>query len=75
MNLLLVSFLSAINSWALAQPITANVNTTNDQSCFPALGFNMPQATPSDYELEQWWCDAETEHAFLGFSYEVTACE
>ncbi|KAF8345942.1 glycoside hydrolase superfamily [Amanita rubescens] len=25
--------------------------------------------------LEGWWCDPSTEYAFLGFSYEVTACQ
>jgi len=42
--------------------------------CFPALGFEMPRHLPHDSELKNWWCDAETEYAFLGFSYEVTAC-
>lgn len=43
--------------------------------CFPTLGFRMPQNTPHDYELQHWWCDAATEYAFVGFSYEVTACK
>lgn len=42
--------------------------------CFPALGFVTPQRTPEDFELEHWWCDPSTEYAFVGFSYEVTAC-
>lgn len=46
---------------------------TND--CFPALGFKMPKQTPRDSELQHWWCDPATEYAFVGFSYEVTACK
>lgn len=42
--------------------------------CFPSLGFHMPSSVPHDSELEQWWCDPATEYAFVGFSYEVTAC-
>lgn len=33
----------------------------------------MPLSLPED--TTDWWCDPETEFAFLGFSYEVTACE
>ncbi|PFH50905.1 glycoside hydrolase family 17 protein [Amanita thiersii Skay4041] len=35
----------------------------------------MPANVPSDFALRHWWCDPATEHAFLGFSYEVTACQ
>ncbi|KAF9007458.1 B-(1-6) glucan synthase [Cyathus striatus] len=42
-------------------------------NCFPAIGFTMPTATPSS--LTNWWCDRSTEYAFVGFSYEVTACQ
>ena len=41
--------------------------------CFPALGFEMPLFLPKDNT--DWWCDPATEYAFVGFSYEVTACE
>lgn len=41
--------------------------------CFPALGFAPPLLLPSDNT--NWWCDPKTEYAFLGFSYEVTACK
>lgn len=43
-------------------------------NCFPALGFKMPSSTPPDFALAQWWCNPNTEYAFVGFSYEVTAC-
>ncbi|KAJ6553572.1 glycoside hydrolase superfamily [Mycena vulgaris] len=33
----------------------------------------MPASTPSS--LTNWWCDYNTEYAFVGFSYEVTACQ
>lgn len=42
-------------------------------SCFPALDFVMPSKTPGT--LDGWWCNATDEYAFLGFSYEITACE
>jgi hypothetical protein len=41
-------------------------------SCFPALGFNMPSGVPDS--LDGWWCDMADEYAFVGFSYEITAC-
>ncbi|KAF8633436.1 hypothetical protein AX17_004606 [Amanita inopinata Kibby_2008] len=43
--------------------------------CFPALGFQMPPTAPPDYALKNWWCHPSDEYAFLGFSYEVTACQ
>jgi hypothetical protein len=42
-------------------------------SCFPALDFAMPSQTPAN--LDNWWCDATDEYAFLGFSYEISDCE
>jgi len=39
------------------------------------LGFKMPSKVPSDDALSTWWCDPSTEYAFVGFSYEVTACQ
>ncbi|KAJ7666285.1 glycoside hydrolase superfamily [Mycena rosella] len=33
----------------------------------------MPANTPTS--LTNWWCDYDTEYAFVGFSYEVTACQ
>ena len=41
--------------------------------CFPALGFKTPSNVPDS--LDGWWCDDKTEYAFLGFSYEVSACK
>lgn len=49
---------------------SANVTSTSSaSSCFPALGFQMPDDVPVD--TDGWWCDPNTEYAFLGFSYEV----
>lgn len=41
-------------------------------NCFPAIGFRMPSTVPTT--LDNWWCDYSSEYAFVGFSYEVTAC-
>lgn len=41
--------------------------------CFPALGFEKPLVLPENNT--HWWCDPTTEYAFVGFSYEVTACK
>lgn len=58
-----------------ALPRSAN-SVAETPPCFPALGFEMPPMdTPLDDPLKSWWCDAETEYAFLGFSYEVEACQ
>ncbi len=42
-------------------------------NCFPAIGFKKSQQPPSS--LQGWWCDGNTEYAFVGFSYEVSECE
>ncbi|KAF5393590.1 hypothetical protein D9757_000008 [Collybiopsis confluens] len=49
------------------------LGTNVDSNCFPALGFNMPSSVPST--PAGWWCDKSTEYAFVGFGYEVTACQ
>ena len=41
-------------------------------NCFPSIGFEMPSNVPNS--TEDWWCNPATEYAFVGFSYEVTAC-
>lgn len=47
-----------------------NQGSSNDTaSCFPAIGFQMPEDVPLD--TAGWWCEPDTEYAFLGFSYEV----
>ncbi|KAI0030066.1 glycoside hydrolase superfamily [Vararia minispora EC-137] len=43
------------------------------KSCYPALNFNKPSKLPADNSA--WWCDSRDEFAFMGFSYEVTACQ
>ena len=53
-------------------PIQANPPTVA-ADCFPGLGFEMPDNVPNT--TEGWWCDYADEYAFVGFSYEVTACE
>ena len=40
--------------------------------CFPAVGFKMPHATPTS--LTNWWCNTDTEYAFVGFSYDISHC-
>ncbi|KAH6909232.1 B-(1-6) glucan synthase [Coprinopsis sp. MPI-PUGE-AT-0042] len=42
-------------------------------NCFPAVGFKMPSSVPSS--LDNWWCDKNTEYAFVGVSYEITQCQ
>jgi hypothetical protein len=63
------------------EPLVVSANVSIDTGsffpppgapCFPALGFQTPPNVPN--HLNGWWCDPVTEHAFLGFSYEVTAC-
>lgn len=51
---------------------STNSSSNSNSNCFPALGFKMPATVPST--TDNWWCDPSTEYAFLGFSYEVTAC-
>ncbi|KAI0344725.1 glycoside hydrolase family 17 protein [Trametopsis cervina] len=68
---LILTLLSAGTALVLSAP----VNTTQDNviTCFPALNFDMPTTLPKDNT--EWWCNPSTEFAFLGFSYEVTACQ
>jgi hypothetical protein len=43
--------------------------------CFPSLDFTMPNSPPDITNLTQnWWCNPNTEYAFLGFSYSVGGC-
>ncbi|KAK2463006.1 hypothetical protein APHAL10511_004993 [Amanita phalloides] len=71
---LILSFLLAANVWALVPHVTVNLQLTDDiQHCYPALGWTTPPVPPAD--LANWWCDPSTEYAFLGFSYEVSACQ
>ncbi|KIM80532.1 glycoside hydrolase family 17 protein [Piloderma croceum F 1598] len=53
-------------------PSTTN-STSNSTLRFPDLGFKMPTTVPDS--LDGWWADDSTEYAFLGFSYEITACQ
>ena len=41
--------------------------------CFPAVGFKMPNTTPTS--LTNWWCNTDTEYAFVGFSYDISSCD
>jgi hypothetical protein len=42
-------------------------------NCFTAVGFKMPNATPTS--LTNWWCNTDTEYAFVGFSYDISHCD
>ncbi|KAG7443879.1 uncharacterized protein BT62DRAFT_303495 [Guyanagaster necrorhizus] len=42
-------------------------------SCFPAIGFKMPRNIPASRDNR--WCPYSDEYGFVGFSYEVTACQ
>lgn len=56
--------------------VTTGRNAATDMSsrgCFPSLGFTMPQTVPPS--TNGWWCNLNTEYAFMGFSYDVTACQ
>ncbi|PIL34110.1 hypothetical protein GSI_03821 [Ganoderma sinense ZZ0214-1] len=65
---------SAAPAKTTTAPNPANSPSKGGSSnCFPALGFNPPANVPSS--LDGWWCDDKTEYAFLGFSYEVSACQ
>jgi len=75
--LLLLSLSSTGHARAVSLPRQSeSLATQHDRrDCFPALNFRVPDKLPHDSELEHWWCDPGTEYAFLGFSYEVTACQ
>lgn len=56
-----------------AAPMPTSAPLSNfDTNCFPAIGFKAPSEMPTS--IEGWWCHPATEYAFIGFSYEVTAC-
>ena len=44
-------------------------------SCYPGLGFAKPAKNALPKDNSGWWCNPSDEYAFLGFSYEVTACK
>ncbi|GAW02267.1 glycoside hydrolase family 17 protein [Lentinula edodes] len=65
---------SKVNDNAGVSMIQIDASTgTTTSNCFPALGFTMPSTVPSS--TDSWWCDMDTEYGFVGFSYEVTACQ
>jgi len=73
-------FLGATQAHGQIQIISSFTNLTvsagdasTASNCFPAVGFQMPSSTPAS--LNGWWCDTSTEYAWVGFSYEVTACK
>jgi hypothetical protein len=74
MFIFFVSLLLAHGVWSSALP-HGQPGAGNQSHCFPALGFKMPLHAPTGDALRNWWCDPSEEYAFLGFSYEVTACE
>jgi len=64
-------------SSALKTTTTPITNSTSSNPTttlrFPELGFKMPATVPDS--LDGWWTDPSTEYAFVGFSYEITACQ
>lgn len=54
-------------------PHSTSNSTSNSTLRFPDLGFKMPATVPSS--LDGWWANQSTEYAFMGFSYEITACQ
>jgi exo-beta-1,3-glucanase (GH17 family) len=52
---------------------TSNASSNKSSSCFPAIDFKMPSSVPKS--LDGWWCSKYDEYAFLGFSYEISACQ
>ena len=75
----LVSFLYLAATFVACAPLLDNIADSQDglfpgRSCFPALDFKMPVFLPEN-NTHGWWCDPSTEYAFVGFSYEVTACK
>lgn len=47
--------------------------SSKTNTCFPAPGFQTPRNVPSS--TDNWWCDPDSEYAFVGFSYEDSACQ
>lgn len=56
-------------------PVSTSTPSTNNSSssCFPGIGFKMPSKVPNS--LDNWWCSKQDEYAFMGFSYEISACQ
>lgn len=52
--------------------VSPSSSASTSSGCFPSLNFQMPSSVPDS--LDNWWCPMDTEYAFMGFSYEVTAC-
>lgn len=67
-----VPFDKGVQPHAFPHTNTTEASAIAAANCFPAVGFQMPQSVPSS--LNNWWCDQTTEHAFLGFSYEISYC-
>lgn len=72
-------FLSSLLALAQSVPVhNTSTSLSKDTksaaaSCFPAVGFKMPNGVPDS--LDGWWCNMNDEYAFVGFSYEISACK
>ncbi|KAF9440594.1 glycoside hydrolase family 17 protein [Macrolepiota fuliginosa MF-IS2] len=66
---------SPVNSTKTIDDDDEQENNVSDRltGCFPGIGFQMPQSPPSS--LDGWWCNLNSEYAFVGFSYEVEQCQ
>lgn len=55
---------------------TAAASAATYSSCFPALDFTMPSEAPANTtsNVANWWCNTNDEVAWLGFSFDLSAC-
>jgi hypothetical protein len=66
---------NTVTSGSVVNASVTQAQAGNDvpQLCFPAVGFKMPSATPTS--LTNWWCNTDTEYAFVGFGYDISLCD
>jgi len=41
--------------------------------CFPSANFDVPDS-PNGISTDDWWCDSDSEYAFMGFSWAINGC-
>ncbi|KAH7099021.1 glycoside hydrolase [Auriculariales sp. MPI-PUGE-AT-0066] len=71
------SILTAVLAVAISVNLVAGQAAACGTACFPSLAFTPPtvaSGSAPNVNLDSWWCTRSSEYAFMGFSYDITAC-
>jgi hypothetical protein len=53
----------------------SQIYLSSQSSCFPSSASSTPASLEGQLpSLQNWWCPQQEEYAFLGFTYDISAC-